>query len=153
MIVLNLVCSKEHEFESWFKSRADFDAQAKRKLVSCAVCGDTAISAGLAAPNVSPSRKKAQAKAPEGRPQKAGTQPMVAAHREKMAAMVKAFQSHVKDNFDYVGDRFAAEARKIHTGETEGRDIYGEATSKEVKDLLDDGIDVAPMPSLPDKAN
>lgn len=170
MIVLNLVCSKEHEFEGWFKSRADFDAQKKRKLVTCAHCGDTKISVGLSAPNVAPARKKAAAReamqgagpstpaAPAPAPAAGGAKPngkmaMVAAHRAQAAAMVKAFHNHVKENFDYVGERFADEARKIHSGAAKEREIYGEASKEEVEGLLEDGIDVAPMPSLPDKAN
>ena len=139
MIRYALVCEHEHGFEGWFGSSADYDDQAGRGLVDCPVCGSKAVRKQIMAPAVAGT--KAQKSGTELQP---GTRDMV------MEAIGKV-RAHVEDNFDYVGDSFAREARDIHDGKSEQRGIYGEATPAEVKALVEDGVPVAQLPPAPPK--
>ena len=134
MIRYSLQCGDGHEFEGWFASSDACDKQLKRGLVECPDCGSTKVEKALMAPSVSTSRKKAETEKKRAM--------AYAAHQAKLEAL----RNHVEQNFENVGDRFAEESRKIHYGETEKRDIYGEATLAEAKDLIDEGIEVAPLP-------
>jgi len=134
MIRFSLHCDHGHEFEGWFRDNADFDRQAERKLVSCPVCNSPEVQKSLMAPAVSTSRSKEQVAIAMGEAQKQVLQQM----RELSRA--------VRENADYVGDQFAEEARKIHFGETEARGIYGEASKEDVHSLIEDGVDVMPLP-------
>jgi hypothetical protein len=136
MIKYALACDHAHEFEGWFGSSIDYDDQAARGLVDCPVCGSNAVRKQIMAPAVAGTKKRALS-APD---------PKVRAMM--MDAMGKVRQ-HVEDNFDYVGDTFAKEARAIHDGESEERGIYGEASPKEVKALVEDGVKIAPLPPKP----
>lgn len=136
MIKYALACEHAHEFEGWFGSSSDYDEQAARGLVECPVCGTHEVKKQIMAPAVAGTKKR---EAPAVNPQM---------HAMMMDAMGKVRQ-HVEENFDYVGDGFAKEARAIHDGKSEERDIYGEATPKEVKALVEDGIKVAPLPPKP----
>ena len=133
MIRYALSCEHEHAFEAWFGSSADYDEQAARGLVECPVCASKLIRKQIMAPAV------------------AGTK-SAAPSPEMQAMMMEAatrVRKHVEDNFDYVGDQFAREARDIHDGVTPDRGIYGEATPREVRELAEDGIPVAPVPGAP----
>jgi hypothetical protein len=138
MIRYALLCEHEHEFEGWFGASADFDNQQARGLIECPVCGSKAVSKAIMAPAVAGTRRRSQDQTP------AQTQAMM------MEAMGR-IRRHVEDNFDDVGDAFASEARAIHEGRSEDRGIYGQATSQEVRDLVEDGVPVAPMPPEPPK--
>ncbi len=139
MIRYALHCDHGHEFEAWFGSSADWDDQAARGLVECPFCGSTEVSKQIMAPAVAGTKRSAS--------------PDPAALRTMMMRAAKEVRSHVETNFDYVGDAFAREARDIHEGRSEKREIYGEATPAEVRKLKDDGVPVAPLPPDPDKAN
>lgn len=141
MIRFGLVCDKEHEFEGWFRNGDDFEAQRERELVACPQCGSTDVGKALMAPAVSTSRKKTQMTLAAGEEQK------------KILAQLRELSKKVRENADYVGDKFAEEARKIHFGEVEARGIYGEATLQEAKELADEGVDFMPLPVLPDDRN
>ena len=136
MIKYNLICRHDHEFEAWFSSSSDYDAQRKRRLVQCPHCGTAKVEKAIMAPNVSTSRKK----------------DATASKRiEAMAMMNKAAQTirkEIEEKCDYVGDKFADEARAIHYGEKEERAIYGQASAKEAKDLHEEGVDIAPLPEV-----
>lgn len=138
MIRYALACDQAHDFEAWFSSSADYDAQAARGLVECPFCGSRSVVKQIMAPAVSGTRRT-------------GAEPDQT--RAKMQAMMmdvaREVRTHVEQNFDYVGDAFAREARDIHEGRSEKREIYGEATPAEVKKLKDDGVPCAPLPSLP----
>ena len=134
MIKYALQCDAAHEFEGWFGSSADYDDQAARGLVECPVCGSHAVSKQIMAPAVAGT--KAQRSAPAVDPRM----------REMMMTAMGEVRRHVEDNFDYVGDAFAKEARAIHEGKSEERGIYGEASPTEVKALVEDGVRVAPLP-------
>jgi hypothetical protein len=139
MIRYALLCEHGHDFEGWFGASDDFEAQRERGLLECPVCGSKAVRKAIMAPSVSGT--KAQA-GPDGPPPEA---------REMMMQAAQAVRQHVEDNFDYVGDAFASEARAIHEGKSEDRGIYGEASGSEVKKLIEDGVPVAPLPPKPPK--
>lgn len=126
MIHFNLRCDMGHEFEGWFESARTFDAQAKRRQITCAVCGSAKIEKAPMAPAI----------ASEG---SVGSAAQV---REALTEL----RTRVEENCDYVGERFAAEARKIHYGETDERGIYGESTDQEVSELVEEGIKVSRLP-------
>ena len=153
MIVFDLRCAQAHVFEAWFGSSADYEAQRERGLVACPLCGDTTVEKAVMAPAVAPKGNQRRAPAsPEPAPAAAPPSPLAAHPPEVVKAMLAALaevQAKVEANCDYVGDRFADEARAIHHGETESRGIYGEATPEQAAALRDEGIDVAPLPFRP----
>lgn len=140
MIRYALVCAQAHEFEGWFGSSTDYDDQAARGLVSCPVCGASQVKKQIMAPAVTGTKRSASA------------EPTLPGRTMVMEAMGR-IRKHVKDNFDYVGDAFAKEARAIHEGASEDRGIYGEAKPDEVRALQEDGITVAPLPPDPSELN
>ena len=138
MIRYALVCAADHEFEGWFGASGDFDEQTAAGRLSCPVCATAAVRKQIMAPAVTAARKRSDP---------------VPAARSMMMEVIGKVRAHVEDNFDYVGDRFAAEAREIHAGRSEARGIYGEASPAEVKALVADGVPVAPLPpAAPRKA-
>ena len=156
MIRYQLQCEKEHGFEAWFRNSEAFDKQVKRKQVTCPECGSTKVSKAIMAPNVGvKSNKKSSLPVPAGpsAPMPEPADPRVAeARREVMAAMRK-LRKAVEDNAEYVGPKFAEEARRIHYKEAEEKGIYGEASTEEVKELTEEGIDIYPLPVLPEDQN
>ncbi|MEE4237075.1 MAG: DUF1178 family protein [Anderseniella sp.] len=148
MIRYSLICDKEHGFDGWFGSSDDFDKQVKRGLVECPMCGSIKVSKALMTPGV-----------PAKSNRKNDAEPVKALHApadpklQAMMQMVRKLREQVEANADYVGDRFAEEARRIHYGEEDPRGIYGEATLQDAVELHEEGIDVLPLPKLPDEAN
>lgn len=136
MIRYALTCDHDHGFEAWFASSADYDAQIERGLVECPACGSVQVRKQIMAPAVSGTKKTA---APE----------LQAKMRTMMMEAAREVRAHVEQNFDYVGDAFAREARDIHEGRSEKREIYGEATPEEVRKLKEDGVPCAPLPAAP----
>lgn len=136
MIRYALRCELDHGFEAWFGDSAAYDDQAARGLIECPVCGSHSVSKQIMAPAVAGARKTISSPDP-------------ARLQSLMMQAAREVRSHVEANFDYVGDAFAREARDIHEGRAEKREIYGEATPAEVKKLKDDGVPCAPLPSLP----
>jgi hypothetical protein len=147
MIRYDLHCEQGHAFDGWFRDIAAFDAQAAAGLVACTVCGSVKVEKQLMAPGVP---VKSNRKAAETQTMMAGgADPRARALMELMRDMRRT----VEANADYVGDRFAEEARKIHYKEAEQRGIYGEATAEDAKSLIDEGIEVHPLPRLPEDTN
>lgn len=146
MIVYRVVCPEGHEFDGWFRDSSSFDAQVEAGDVACPWCGATQVSKALMAPNLAKSRTLSP---------RAGTAAKsdLSRAQKQVAKAVRKIRDHVESHFDYVGAQFAEEARRIHHGQSEERGIYGEATGKEVKELHEEGVDVAPLPELPEKAN
>ncbi len=143
MIRYALRCEHEHGFEAWFAASADYDDQAARGLVECPACGSRSVSKQIMAPAVSGTKKPDAA-------------PVLARMQTMMMQAAREVRTHVEQNFDYVGDAFAREARDIHEGRSEKREIYGEATPEEARKLKEDGVPCAPLPPLPtppDKLN
>jgi hypothetical protein len=141
MIRFSLICDATHEFDGWFRNSEDFDKQKERGLVSCPVCHSAKVEKALMAPAVSTARKQEKIAVAMGEQQK------------QALAQLKAMAEEARKNADYVGDKFAEEARKIHFGETEARGIYGEATVDEARSLLDDGVEFMPLPVFPEDQN
>jgi len=149
MIRYSLICEHEHEFEGWFRDSATFDAQAKSGEVSCPSCGSTHVSKALMAPSVS-TREEAGVREKSRQPV-----PMAAPDPRQVELMdaLRRLKKQVVDNSDYVGSKFPEEARKIHYEEAERRSIYGEASLEEAKSLIEEGVEVQPLPVLPDEKN
>lgn len=141
MIRFSLSCEHEHGFEGWFRSNDDFETQKKRGFVECPACGSKVVEKALMAPAVSTSRKQAKMAL------------AINAHQQRILSEMKALTEKMKESADYVGDKFAEEARKIHFGETEERGIYGEASAEEARDLIEDGVPFLPIPTLPEDRN
>ena len=142
MIRFSLHCDNAHEFDAWFRSNEDFDGQKKSGLLSCPFCHSTSVEKQLMAPAVSTARK---------REQQVGLG--LEDEQQKMLSALREVTKKVRKEAEYVGDRFAEEARRIHFKEVEERAIYGEASVKEVSSLVEDGISVVPLPSLPEDEN
>jgi hypothetical protein len=134
MILFKLRCAAEHEFEAWFRDGAAYERQAARGLIACPDCGDTAIEKAPMAPRLA---------------RAGGTKEAAPPSPEQLRRMLQQLRRHVETNCDYVGERFAEEARRIHRGETESRGIYGEASTEESRALADEGIEVARIPWVP----
>ena len=147
MIRYDLICDKAHAFDGWFRDSEAYDAQSAAGELQCPVCGSTVIDKQLMTPGIAAKANRR----PEGRV------PVFSAQREgKVAELIEAVRKlrrQVEENADYVGDRFAEEARKIHYNEVEPRGIYGEASLEEAKSLLEEGVEVHPLPPLPEDAN
>ena len=146
MIRYALACEAGHTFESWFPSSDSYDEQRARGLVACPVCDSTKVSKTLMAPRLART-DKAEA-VPAAQPV-----PMIAEPARQMRALLRAVREHVMANSEHVGERFPEEARKIHYGESEERSIYGQASPDEARALIEEGIDVAPLPVLPGDRN
>lgn len=159
MIRYRLVCHKKHEFESWFGSSAAFDKLAKKGQVECPQCGSKKVAKALMAPGVSTRSRSEEARAlvpaPEATAAPAPTPEMVqrAEMHRQFLALMRQVRAEVEQKAEYVGPKFAEEARKIHHKEAEARGIYGEATLEEAKELVEEGIDCLPLPRLPEDSN
>lgn len=152
MILFKLKCSAEHEFEGWFRDNAACERQQARHEIACPVCGDSAVAKAPMAPRLGRSRserppERTESPAPEKAPPVPATEspPSPADLRRALQELRKQVETHC----DYVGPRFAEEARRIHRGETPARGIYGEATKAESRKLVDEGIEVACVPWVP----
>jgi hypothetical protein len=164
MIRYALRCERGHTFESWFQDSSAFDAQVKRKLVSCPACDSVKIEKAIMAPRVvaKKGRQRAEpapvpatpapAPAPAESPAATPT-PLLMAQERELRAKLKELRDHIVKNADNVGERFPNEARKMHYGDIEHRPIYGEASPDEARALIDEGVEVSPLPVLPDDRN
>ena len=176
MIVFDLICSQEHRFEAWFRSSADYEEQQEAGAITCPVCSDGAVRKAPMAPNVAakgnqqpvvvpemadaeraagatgettgePSGEASDEPAPRGpRVHAAGVPDMPPELGRQLRQFARRLRDHVEQHCDYVGNRFAEEARKIHYGESEQRGIYGEATTEESAELEEEGTEVMPLP-------
>ena len=164
MIKYALVCDKGHDFESWFADSAAYDKQAKRKLIACPQCGSAKVEKALMAPRLggnSRKRKAPELPAPQiaapaaETPVPAPSAPvvMISSQEMEIRSKLKELREQLTKNADNVGAKFPEEARKMHYGEIEHRSIYGVASPKEAKDLVEEGIEVHPLPNLPDERN
>lgn len=140
MKVLNLQCAHQHGFEGWFASEDDFQSQLARQLVACPVCGDTAVAKLPSAPRLN--LGAAGAGAESGAPAQGEAETQLAARQAALLKMVR----HVMANTEDVGEKFAEEARRMHYGEAEERNIRGQATREDTEALLEEGIAVLPLP-------
>ncbi len=135
MIVFNLRCGDGHGFEAWFTDAKAYESQRRGRRVACPVCGITKVGKVPAAPRIAKGAGD-------------GAQPMdqATARSAQFIDALDQMHRHMEENCDYVGDRFAEEARAIHQGDAEERGIYGEATKDEAKDLADEGVPFTAIP-------
>lgn len=152
MIKYALHCKAGHGFEGWFRNSEDFNEQLTKGQIQCPVCGSVDVAKALMAPSVSGTRSQNAVQSDE-KSQPLPADSLTTEQQSQMQDMLRAVRKSVVESSDYVGDKFAEEARKIHFEETEKRGIYGEATLDEVKSLAEDGIDCLPLPALPEDQN
>jgi hypothetical protein len=160
MIRYNLRCDRGHAFESWFQSSSAYDSQLKRKLVSCPSCGSPKVEKAIMAPQIGRKRKDSARQMQPEPSAEASTEvttapstSLIMAQERELRAKLKELRDHVTRNADNVGEKFPDEARKMHYGDIEHRPIYGEATPDEARSLIDEGIEVSPLPVLPEDRN
>jgi hypothetical protein len=150
MILYELNCDQQHSFEAWFKDGATADRQLKRKTVECPSCGSVKVAKALMAPRVGKKSNRSEITPVEAPAAPSAAAPIPAGKAAMIPAELRQalmdVRKQIEANCDYVGDKFAEEARKIHEGESEARGIYGEATDAEHEELLEDGIEVARVP-------
>ncbi|MDA9623154.1 DUF1178 family protein [Rhodobiaceae bacterium] len=133
MIKYSLKCDKDHSFEAWFSDSLNFEKQNKKKLISCPSCSSLEITKNIMAPNISSKKKNSN---------------KINQKKDKVEMVLNKVRKHVENNFDYVGDKFADEARSMHYGEKEEREIYGETTVEDAVELIEEGVNVQPMPGV-----
>ena len=145
MILFELKCASDHRFEAWFRDGAAYEAQTAARTIACPQCGDTHVGKAPMAPRIAKSRKDA------GEPAKAAVNPdeKAVALQAEVLQQLGELRRAVEGNCDYVGDRFAEEARRIHYGETDPRGIYGEASAGDVAELKEEGVTIHRIPWLP----
>jgi hypothetical protein len=159
MIRYTLRCERGHGFESWFQSSSAYESQEKRKLVNCPVCGSAKVERAIMAPQIV-TQKGRDIAAPAPAAPTASTEvaaptstPLMMAQERELRAKLKELRDHIVKNADNVGERFPNEARKMHYGDIEHRPIYGEASPDEARSLIEEGVEVSPLPVLPDDRN
>jgi hypothetical protein len=156
MIRYTLRCDRGHAFESWFQSSAAYEAQEKRKLVSCPACGSAKVERAIMAPQIVNKKgreNEAPAPAAAAGVTAPSSTPLMMAQERELRAKLKELRDHIVKNADNVGERFPNEARKMHYGDIEHRPIYGEASPDEARALIEEGVEVSPLPVLPDDRN
>ena len=156
MIRYNLRCEHDHTFESWFQSSSAYESQEKRKLVNCPVCGSAKVERAIMAPQIVSKKGQdiaAPAPAAASEVTTPTSTPLMMAQERELRAKLKELRDHIVKNADNVGERFPNEARKMHYGDIEHRPIYGEASPDEARSLIDEGVEVSPLPVLPDDRN
>ena len=135
MIVFDLICGDGHRFETWFRDGDAYEAQAAAGEIVCPACGDTTVAKAPMAPSL------ARGAAPRATGETGGP--------AEMMRSLRALREHVEKSFDNVGERFPEEARKIHYGEVEKRNIYGQASADEASELREEGVEFGALPWVP----
>jgi hypothetical protein len=173
MIRYALQCERGHAFESWFQDSSSFDKQAKRGLVSCPACDSVKVEKSIMAPQIPRKGRTTEQRVGEEKTMRAtarrkkaaaaeattvpattpSPEPLMMAQEAELRAKLKELRDHIKANADNVGEQFPEQARKMHYGEIEHRPIYGDASPDEAKALIDEGVEVLPMPVLPEDRN
>lgn len=136
MIKYSLECNQSHTFDAWFSDSLNFEKQNKNNQISCPNCSSLKIKKSIMAPSISSKNYKSD---------------LLNEKKDKVEVVLSKVRKHVEDNFDYVGDKFADEARSMHYGEKEEREIYGETTIEDAVDLIEEGVNVKPMPGVDPK--
>lgn len=144
MIKYSLICHDRHEFEAWFQSSAAYDKQSAKAQVACPHCGSVKVDKAIMAPAIAKRMSREPATVPPG------AKPLPASEQYRH---LRQLRDDIHSKAEYVGGRFAEEARKIHFNESEPRGVYGEASAEEVKELAEDGVPFFPVPRLPEDLN
>ncbi|AUH32557.1 DUF1178 family protein [Paracoccus tegillarcae] len=146
MIRYTLRCTSGHDFDGWFRSSGGFDTLRAAGQVACTICGDTDVKKTLMAPALPAGREATPPTSPDQDP--------LTTPRDGKEQALQALREHVEANSDYVGLRFADEARAMHEGNSKSRAIHGEARPEEAQKLIEEGVPIAPLPFIPrQKAN
>jgi hypothetical protein len=178
MIRYALRCERSHTFESWFQDSSSFEKQAKRGLVTCPMCDSVKVEKSIMAPQIPRKGRTAEQRATEERTVRAvarqkkqkaeaaatpaptevpaatpSPESLMMAQDSEFRTKLKELRDHIKANADNVGEQFPEQARKMHYGEIEHRPIYGDASPTEAKALIEEGVDVLPLPVLPEDRN
>jgi hypothetical protein len=156
MIRYALHCERGHEFESWFQTSSAYESQVKRKLVTCPACGSAKVEKAIMAPRIVSKRSRPKVDEVPAAPTDVAappSTPLLMAEERELRAKLKELREHIVKTADNVGERFPNEARKMHYGDIEHRPIYGEASPDEARALIDEGVEVTPLPVLPDDRN
>jgi hypothetical protein len=160
MIRYTLRCERDHAFESWFQSSSVYETQEKRGLVNCPVCGSVKVERAIMAPQIVAGKRRdsappapVPAAATEVTAPTPASTPLMMTQERELRAKLRELRDHIVKNADNVGERFPNEARKMHYGDIEHRPIYGEASPDEARALIDEGVEVSPLPVLPDDRN
>jgi hypothetical protein len=143
MIIFDLQCVNDHRFEGWFKNTSEFESQLSHAMIHCPVCGTEQVAKVPSASHLSLGKAI---------PQQAITpQNESLPSPQDLNVFLRKLHDHIKRNFEDVGNEFATEAKRMHYGEIEERNIRGNATNDEVEELHEEGIMAFPLPNLPDK--
>jgi len=153
VIRYSLVCDKGHTFESWFQNYRASDGQLKRGLVACPVCDSTRVAKAIMAPQIAATKRRKGKSASIQLPAQQQPVALLSEKERETRKLVQALHEHVKKNAEHVGDRFPKLARQMHYEEIKPRSIYGEAKPEEVRELIEEGVEIAPLPPLPGKGN
>ena len=152
MICYSLKCAASHSFDSWFRSSDAYDVLRTARQVSCPICGNSDVAKSMMAPAIRPARKAAGPDLPAPQNPPADSPAASGTLSQPGSALEEAFaamRKQVEENSEYVGLNFAAEARQMHDGTLAPRAIYGEAKPEEARQLIEDGVPVAPLPFMP----
>lgn len=147
MIRYSLVCEHDHEFDGWFGSSRAYEEQAEAGRIVCPQCGSSQVHKALMAPSLSGRHGGGREEPPSVPP---------GGEAARLQALARRLREEVRAHADYVGERFPEEARRRHRAhdtKTESRGIYGEASREEVRDLIEEGVPVLPLPTLPEDLN
>lgn len=150
MIVYDLKCRLGHVFEAWFSSSKAYDRQARGGTVECPVCGSTEVEKAAMAPNVAKKGNQSRAKTRPSafEPESLGYATLPEKLQNELEGVLEKVRAHVEENCEYVGEDFPEEARSMYYGEKPERGIYGEASFEESVELMEEGIDVFPLPGI-----
>ncbi len=154
MIKFSLNCENDHFFEGWFSSGNDYETQLSRGLVACPVCNSQKIEKSLMTPSIASGKDSVTASSDKMPADPVS--PTISKVPEQFARItrqMKALRDYVKENSDNVGRNFTSEARKIHYGEAEKRGIYGQAEPDDIKELIEEGVEIMPLPEFPEDLN
>lgn len=157
MIKYRLQCSSGHAFEGWFRSSDACDAQMAAGDIACPRCGDVHVTKAPMAPNVAKRGRSSASRADKTEPNRS-PQPVPGADGRPQITpetlrVLREMRQTVEARAEYVGDRFAEEARRMHYNEIDPRGIYGEASLDEARELAEEGIEFLPLPKLPEDKN
>ncbi len=146
MIHYDLICSRNHAFDGWFRDSTTFEKQAQAGQVACPHCSDVQVNRALMAPAIG--RRREPAAPPPSTPQEPIAPAPVAAKQlpDVLRAQLQRLRSEIEQRCEHVGDRFAEEARAIHRGERDARSIYGDATPEQAESLAEEGIEISSIP-------
>ncbi|MBR0692145.1 DUF1178 family protein [Bradyrhizobium lablabi] len=153
MIRYTLRCAHAHEFESWFQNSSAYETQERRHLIECPTCGSTNVERAIMAPRIVGKKGRETAAPAPAAPAEATPTSLMMAHEHELRAKLKELRDHIVKNADNVGERFPREARAMHYGDIEHRPIYGEASPEEARALIDEGVEVSPLPTVPEDRN